>query len=279
MLWAVKRHDAPTTATSPHRVLAGLSAALWIAGGFADGGTRLGVWSAGAGHAISWRRRLYFWVPGLGRSSTADWKVEGGHFAERCALFIIIALGESILITGATFADLAWTGAHVGAFLVAFAGSVAMWAIYFNIGAERSSRRLSTSDDPGRIARSGYTYLHIPIVSGIIVTAVGDELVLHHPDGHTDFSTAAAILGGPALYLIGNALFKRLSATYMPLSHSVGLGLLALLVPVAPFVSPLILASGATLVLIVVPVWEWWSLRRSTDAALLSGPLEREKPT
>ena len=205
--------------------------------------------------------------------------MKAGTWQNAAALFVIIALGELILVTGATFAGLTWTPAHVGGFLVAFAGSVAMWAIYFNIGAERTGKAIVKSDDPGRIARSGYTYLHILIVSGIVVAAVGDELVLHHPDGHTDFSTAAAILGGPALYLIGNALFKRLSATYMPLSHSVGLGLLALLVPVAPFVSPLILASGATLVLIVVPVWEWWSLRRSTDAALLSGPLEREKPT
>jgi low temperature requirement protein LtrA len=162
---------------------------------------------------------------------------------------------------------------------VAFAGSVAMWAIYFNIGAERTSKKIAKSDDPGRIARSGYTYLHILIVSGIIVTAVGDELVLHHPDGHTELATAAAILGGPALYLLGNALFKRLSASRVPLSHLVGLGLLALLVPVAPFVSPLILASGATLVLIVVPIWEWWSLRHTADVPPSSDALERDKQT
>ena len=122
-----------------------------------------------------------FYVPGLGRSTTTDWNVEGAHMAERCALFVIIALGESILITGATFAGLTWTAEHVGAFLVAFIGSVAMWVIYFNIGAERASRLIASSDDPGRMARSGYTYIHILIVAGIIVAAVGDELALHHP--------------------------------------------------------------------------------------------------
>ena len=76
-----------------------------------------------------------------------------------------------------------------------------MWVVYFNIGAERGSRLIASSDDPGRLARTGYTYLHIPIVAGIIVAAVGDELVLHHPGGHTDLKTAAVILGGPALYL------------------------------------------------------------------------------
>jgi len=166
-----------------------------------------------------------------------------------------------VLITGATFAELTWTAEHAGAFLVAFVGSVAMWAVYFNIGAERSSRLIASSDDPGRLARSGYTYCHIPIVAGIIVAAVGDELVLHHPGGHTDETMAAAILGGPALYLVGNAIFKRLSAPYFPLSHLVGLGALAVLIPAVTFATPLMLSAGTTAVLIVVAVWEWWSLR------------------
>jgi low temperature requirement protein LtrA len=267
MLWAIKNHDA-TNYRNILRIACwrGLSSALWIAGAFFDAGTRLGVWTLALFFDFL-APAVYFWVPRLGGSSTADWKVEGGHFAERCGLFIIIALGESILITGATFTGMTWTAPHVGAFLVAFAGSVAMWAVYFNIGAERSSRRFTASDDPGRMARSGYTYLHIPIVAGIIVSAVGDELVLHHPEGHTGLAAAAAILGGPALYLAGNALFKRLSASRVPLSHLVGLGLMALLVPVAPIVSPLILAASSTLVLIVVTVWEWRSLRQAADAA------------
>ena len=152
---------------------------------------------------------------------------------------MIIALGESILITGATFAGLAWDGVTLAAFANAFVGSVAMWVVYFNIGAERSSRVVAASGDPGRLARSGYTYLHIPIVAGIIVAAVADELVLAHPGGHTGIAAAAVILGGPALYLLGNLLFKWLTAPYAPLSHTVGLALLALLVLAAPFASPL----------------------------------------
>jgi low temperature requirement protein LtrA len=203
-----------------------------------------------------------FWVPVLGRSSTSDWNIEGAHMAERCGLFIIIALGESVLITGQTFAGLTWNAASVTAFAVAFLSSVAMWMVYFNIGAERSSKLAASSDDPGRIGRNGYTYLHILIVAGIIVAAVGDEMVLHHPGGHTDMKTATVILGGPALYLLGNGLFKRLSAPYFPLSHIVGLGLLALLVLAAIVVSPLLLSALTTAVLIVVVVWEWISLRR-----------------
>jgi low temperature requirement protein LtrA len=116
------------------------------------------------------------------------------------------------------------------------------------------------------MARSGYTYIHLLMIAGIIVVAVGDELVLHHPgghdghDGHTDLSTAAAIVGGPALYLIGNALFKRLSTSIFPLSHLVGLGLLAVLAPAAAIATPLILSAATTAVLIMVVAWEWLSI-------------------
>ena len=120
----------------------------------------------------------------------------------------------------------------------------------------------AATDDPGRIGRSGYTYLHILIVAGIIVAAVGDELVLHHPGGHTEQKTAAVILGGPALYLAGNGWFKWLSAPYFPLSHIAGLGVLGLLVPVSLIASPLLLSALTPAVLIMVVTWEWLSLRR-----------------
>jgi low temperature requirement protein LtrA len=237
-------------------------APLWIAGCYLDGTGRLVLWGLAVA-AESVAPILYFWVPGMGGSSTADWTVEGGHMAERCALFVIIALGESILITGATFSDLPPTSTAITAFAVAFVGSVAMWAVYFNIGAERGSRLIAMSDDPGRLARSGYTYLHIPIVAGIIVAAVGDEITLHHPLAPAGFATAAVVLGGPALYLVGNALFKRLSAPNIPFSHLVGIVLLALLVPFASTVRALTLAAAATTVLIIVVAWEWCSLGRS----------------
>jgi low temperature requirement protein LtrA len=265
LLWALRDHDAANHRNF-QRIVIWLSAAapFWIAGALADPTTRLALWALAL--AIEYAGPLaYFRVPGLGRSTTSDWRVEGAHIAERCALFIIIALGESILIIGATFAELAWSAATVAAFIASFLGSVAMWAVYFNIGADRSSRQIAASTDSGRMARNAYTYMHLPIVAGIIVTAVGDELVLHHPGGHTDLKTALVVLGGPALYLFGNALFKRLSAPYVPLSHLAGLGLLALLAPVATIVPPLALSAGATLVLLVVATWEWISIGRRAE--------------
>jgi low temperature requirement protein LtrA len=236
------------------------SAAFWIAGGLAAGDQRTMLWIVALG--IEYLGPVVgFVVPGLGRSTTADWRVDGAHMAERCALFVIIALGESILVTGATAASQPASAANVGAFVVAFVGTVAMWWIYFNIGAERGSREFAGSADPGRIARAVYTYFHIPIVAGIVVCAVADELVIAHPGGHVETAAAVALLGGPALYLLGNVFFKRASAKYYPLSHLVGLGLLAVLVPLYTLMTPLALGAATTAVLVVVAVWETRSLR------------------
>ena len=236
------------------------SGMFWIAGGLSEGSLRFSLWLVAlgieyAGPAAGFR------VPGLGHSRTSDWNVEGGHLSERCALFIIIALGESILITGATAAKLPVTAANLTAFLNSFLSSIAMWWIYFHIGAERASHHIARSDDPGRIARIAYTYLHVLLVAGIILVAVGDELVIAHPGGHTDAKAAIAVLAGPAFYLLGNLLFKRITAGWYPLSHLVGLGLLAVLTPAWTVLPPLGFSLSATAILILVAAWEALSLR------------------
>jgi low temperature requirement protein LtrA len=265
LLNAVHAHD-PGNFQNMRRILCWLvfSAVFWIAGGCAEGQARVALWLAALGIEYAGPFAM-FYVPGLGRSSTADWKIDGAHMAERCALFVIIALGESILVTGATAAALPATTPAVCAFMVAFAGSVAMWWIYFHIGAERGSREFAGAADPGRMARNVYTYFHIPIVAGIVVCAVADEIAIAHPVGHLSPGAAAALLGGPALYLVGNIYFKRASAKYYPLSHLAGLGLLAIVAAISPtleHVTPLALAAATTVILIVVAVWETLSFRK-----------------
>jgi low temperature requirement protein LtrA len=232
-----------------------VSALFWIGGGLVSGAERVAAWIFALLLEIGGPIVGYF-VPGLGRSVTADWKVDGAHMAERCALFVMIALGESILVTGATAASLPATTAGVCAFLVAFLGSVAMWWIYFNIGAERSSLKIAGSTDPGRFARAVYTYFHIPIIAGIVVCAVADEITIAHPGGHLSLAAAMALLGGPALYLAGNVFFKRASAQHYPLSHLAGLALLALIAPFSLLLTPLALGAFTTLILVVVAIWE-----------------------
>lgn len=238
------------------------SGVFWIAGGLAEDALRPVLWSVAlaieyAGPAMRFR------CPGLGASSFQDWDVEGGHMAERCALFIIIALGESIVVTGATFSGIAWSGETVAAFIVSLIGSIAMWWVYFHLGVEAGAKQIVSSDESGKFARVAYTYLHLPIVLGIVVSAVGDEILLAHPQGHMDTKAALSIIGGPMLFLLGTLLFKHVIRGIYQLSHLVGMGLLLLLFPVAPYLTPLTLAAAAASVLIIVGAWE---------AASLGGP-------
>ena len=263
MLWALRRSPLAARRNFQRITLwLAATAVLWIAGGLQQGQARFLCWTVAL--AIEYLGpATFFYVPGLGRSSTAEWDVEGGHMAERCSLFVIIALGESVVVTGSSFAQSgraldAWL-----AFATAFIGCVAMWWIYFDLGVERGSRSIRQSTDPGRTARLGYTYLHLLIVAGIVVSAVGDELSLVRPQALATSPQIAVLLGGPALYLLGNALFKMtVIHTNFPLSHLVGLVLLlAMLVP-AGTLSVLSLAMLTTVVLVLAATWETLSLRQ-----------------
>jgi len=248
------------------RILVWLSASavFWIAGGFAQGHGRLVLWIIALGiEYIS--PAVRFWIPKYGASSVADWYVDGGHMAERCAGFIIIALGESIVVTGATFADLNWTREVVAAVLSSFIASLAMWWIYFHKGARAGSELISKSSEPGRLARLAYTYLHLPIVAGIILSAVADDLVLWHPLGQSDARTVLSAVGGPLLFLVGTILFKHTVRGFLQLSHGVGITALCAIGWFGREWSPLTLSVLTTVVMIVVASWESLSLR--SDAA------------
>jgi low temperature requirement protein LtrA len=141
MIWALG-DASPGNTRNFQRITVWLAAAgvFWLAGAFVEGDIRLVLWpTALAIEFVS--PTVGFWVPGLGRSTTGDWDVEGGHLAERCSLFIIIALGESLLVTGATFANLTWAAATIAAFATAFIGSVAMWWIYSTPAPSAAARR------------------------------------------------------------------------------------------------------------------------------------------
>ena len=264
-LWAVRRGPEQLRLNF-RRILVWLSASatFWLAGAFLHSSSRFVFWFVALAieFAGPW---CYFAVPGLGRSSTSDWNIHGGHMAERCGLFVIIALGESLLVTGATFTGMPWTADAWAAFVVAVLGSVVLWWLYFDTGARRGEQRITNSSDPGRLARLGYTYLHLPIVAGIIVCAVGDEVLLLHP-GHVTPTGIAVLIGGPACFLTGAMLFKWVTNTRRtpPLSHLVGLALLAVLFWAAHASHATALGVGAVAygVLLVVAAWESFALRR-----------------
>jgi low temperature requirement protein LtrA len=181
---------------------------------------------------------------------------------ERFQLFVIIALGESIVVTGVTAAQLEMEPARVAAIAVAFAGSAALWWLYFNYAAMMAGRRLERSDDPGRLARDAYTYAHIPIVAGIILMAVGDEIVIAHPGAHLDAAELVALAAGPVLYLVGHLLFRwRMagSISRRRLASAIGVAACAALGAELP---ALAVASLITAVLVAVIVSDQVSAAR-----------------
>ena len=266
-MWPGARSSAPARTASRNFVSTGmarnfqrilawfaLAGVFWIAGGLADGATRWSLWLlALAIEFIS--PSVAFWVPGLGRSATKDWNIEGGHMAERCGLFVMIALGESVLVTGATFAGLEWTGV-VAAFLTSLVGSIAMWWLYFATTADAGGERLSQSRNPGRLARLAYTYIHILLVAGIVVSAVGDEFTLANPVGAVDAKTAIAVLGGSAIYLAGNLLFKWAIVGRISYSHLISIAALGAVAFATDVITPLILMAAVSLVLVVLVIVE-----------------------
>ena len=244
------RHDA-TLKRSFQRILIWLivAAVFWLAGGLASGDARVAFWIVALAIEYSGPPAA-FWVPGLGRSSTTDWNVEGNHFAERCGLFVIIALGESLLVTGATFSGLEWTVSTSAAMAAAFVTAVAMWWLYFDATAEAGANLIAHSDDPGRVARLAYTYIHLPIVAGVIITAVGDEIVLAHPTGDTELNAALTIVGGPALFLAGYSLFKAAILGRFFLSHAMVLLLFGCLFAAHATLPPVALTVGTAALLV-----------------------------
>jgi low temperature requirement protein LtrA len=183
------------------------SGVFWLAGAFADGSSRITLWVIAI--AIDYSAPLVFYrVPGRRRLSQDSWNVETSHFAERFQLFIIIALGESIVVTGATTSDLPLDAARFAAFGLAFLSTAAFWWLYFNLVATIAQRRLALAQDSTKLARDGYTFLHVVIVAGIIVSAVGDELVIAHPRDTLPTPELVALVAGPAIYLLGHVLFR-----------------------------------------------------------------------
>jgi low temperature requirement protein LtrA len=181
--------------------------ALWIAGGLADGSTRTVLWLAAL--ALDYGAPLVtFWLPWRPRLTPRAWEVGTEHFAERFQLFIIIALGESIVITGATTGDLELTTARVAAFGLAFLATAALWWIYFSLVATIAQRRLEEAENRTLLARDAYTYLHVLIVAGILLSAVGDELVIAHPTDELTDAQLAAVVCGPALYLLAHVALR-----------------------------------------------------------------------
>jgi low temperature requirement protein LtrA len=173
---------------------------LLIAASFADGLLQGALWALAL--ALDVGEPYVFGSEG--------WRLEPGHFAERHALIVIIALGESIVAIGIGAEHGIDAGVAVAAVL-GVAISAALWWLYFDVVALVAERRLHHAS-PGRerneVARDSYSYLHFPMVAGIVLLALGLKKSLEHVGDPLHAVPAAALLGGVALYLIAHVAFR-----------------------------------------------------------------------
>jgi low temperature requirement protein LtrA len=206
---ASRRGNAAWTAIAGFAITVAIGMAMLIAGSFADGWLRVGLWAAAAaidyaGPAWLTRERLR----GLQQVAVA-------HFAERYSLFIIICLGESIVAVGVGASSLRISAAVVIAVALGLLLSVAMWWVYFHAFADAAQRRLRTHEDPVLAAADAYSYIHLTLVAGIIISAVGIRYASHAVDHPLGAGARLALCGGVALYLLGHAGFQaRLVGTF-----------------------------------------------------------------
>jgi low temperature requirement protein LtrA len=230
------------------------SGALAVAGGVAAGSAREELWLAAV--VVDLLGGITgFYTPGLGRSSTLDWTIEGSHFAERCQGFILIAVGESIVVIGTTLSRIhPINGSEIAAFLAAFVGSVGMWWLYFHRSADEGGAVLASSADPGRLGRSAYHLIHPVMVAGIIVVAAGDEVALTSPMVVGRVPAAWMLLGGTALFLAGHAAFKAVLWHRVSWPRIGGVIVLAVLVLAVPHVSALVISICAAAVVVAVAI-------------------------
>ncbi|MGR6319056.1 low temperature requirement protein A [Micromonospora soli] len=240
----------------------GMSAPAWIAGALLPDTVRAALWMT-ATVAEYAALALGFPTPKLGRHGPRRLEivVSEEHLAERYQQFFIIALGEPILVTGLTFANGEFGADRSTATVLAFATTALLWRIYIHRAGELLAGALAASHNPLRVGVL-VLYAHVIMVAAIVAVAVGDEIVITHPLGHPDPAWIAVILGGPALFLAGRAIFEYGVFGRMSLPRVIGaLALLALTPRMRP-APPLAAATTAALILTGVAVADALRTRR-----------------
>jgi low temperature requirement protein LtrA len=159
---------------------------------------------------LIWIVALVLHVAGLWMTGVKGWKVHPAHFAERHGAVIIIALGESIVSVGVGAAGLPVRGQVIGSAVLGTALAAALWWSYFDVAAIVAERRLreATGEARARMARDSYTYLHLPMVAGIVLLALGIKKTVGHGGDALHSMPAFCLCGGVAMYLLAHVAFR-----------------------------------------------------------------------
>jgi low temperature requirement protein LtrA len=220
---------------------------------------------SGTTRALCWIAALAIDYGGLWLSGTENWRVNASHFAERHRLIIIIALGESIVALGVGTGDLS-TGIVVGA-LLGIAVAAALWWTYFDVVAIVAERKLREASMAARarMARDSYTYLHLPMLAGIVIFAFGVKTTL--ADVHAELETlpAASLAGGVALYLVALSALKRRNIGSFNRPRLAAAVLLAILAPAATRMPALVSLAFVAVVMCSLVAFETWHYAQARD--------------
>ncbi|MEV0806302.1 low temperature requirement protein A [Micromonospora sp. NPDC050200] len=245
-----------------------LTGIMWTAGALTHDETRVLLWLAAAA-ADYLAARLGWPLPKLGTRRVTVWAAAGEHLADRYRQFLLIALGESVLAVALAYTRGLYNVASTAAFVIGFATTVLLWRIYFYRAGQILADAIAASKNPIHLGRVA-AFTHWVMILGIIVTAVGYELVIPEPLGHTMPAWAAVILGGPALFVAGRAHFEYVVFARVSRPRLIGVLILLLAGPAMVLLPPLLVSLTAALVLTGIA---------ATDSARARGkPLEAPSP-
>jgi low temperature requirement protein LtrA len=196
----------------------------------------------GSARTVCWIAAIAVDYGGIVARGVGGWHISPGHFAERHGLVIIIALGESVVSLGVGAGRLPLGVGVIAAATLGLAVCAALWWAYFDVVALVAERRLRQAPDKEQVlmARDSYTYLHFPMVAGIVTFAIGVKRTLIELHAHLGTVPAATLCGGVALYLLALSAFKRRNIGTFNRQRLVAAALLVALIPAARSLSALL---------------------------------------
>ncbi|MEA2124843.1 MAG: hypothetical protein QOI80_1625 [Solirubrobacteraceae bacterium] len=221
------------------------AAGLILAAGFADGTLQ----------ALLWVLAIAIEVSGPLIVGVDGWRVHPGHFAERHSLFMIIALGESIVAAGVAIGGMALDAELIAAAVLGIVVVAGLWWTYFDVGVHVAAHRLTAAEGAARsrLARDSWTFFHLPMVAGILLFALGVKKALGHLDEPLPLVPAAALCGGIAVYFVGQVLFRIRNVRTFSVRRAVTAAALLAAIPLAHAIDALYaLAVTAALVWSVI---------------------------
>ncbi|HKR99036.1 MAG TPA: low temperature requirement protein A, partial [Candidatus Dormibacteraeota bacterium] len=233
-----------------------IAVAVLLLASAADGALQIALWCLAL--TLDMGGPFFYGVEG--------WKVIPGHFAERHGLIIIIALGESIVAIGVG-AGLSVDAGVVAAAVLGVAVAAAMWWLYFDVVAlvaQRRFMRAAEGRERNAIARDSYSYIHLPMVAGIVLLALGMKKTLANVDDPLKLVIATAMLGGIALYLLAHVAFRLRNIRTLNKQRLVCAGVFVALIPLAlelPALATLAIIAGILILLIVYEALRFAELR------------------